>query len=246
MAFDFKGTFNFSQLKRFEAFARAQKADLVGRITHLVAEQQRIGALSFAFSASGVPSLYVPEDGSYIGKLVAAYEVLGGDPFFDLNIRTRSQAIFLKAGDETTPGQVLSNGEILGTPGKADAQSGELMDDLRGWMYDAQEYKREYLERKIRRAVDYAEQLSDEITLLTTIASAVDVEGSFENVFSLLTQLINSPTYRAVYDDKGKDPMGLKTEAPFKPYAAGPLRAPDDLWGKNTGTTGVIEPGETV
>lgn len=246
MAFDFKGTFNTSGFNRFVAFATAQKADLVGRIVHLRTEQLRLGTLSFAYDGSGVPTTYVPSDESYIGKLVAAYEVLGGDPFYDLNIRTREQAVFLKAGDETTPAQVLSNGEIMGLPGKADAQSAELMDNARGWVEDSLDYKREYLERKIRRAVDYAEQLQDEMSYLLLAASAAEVEGSFDNVVGLMKQLITNPNYRAIYDDKGKDPMMKKTDAPFAIYGAGPDRAPADLYQKDAGDVGVTDPGETV
>ena len=244
MAHDFKGTFNTSQLNRFVAFARAQKADLVGRIVHLTAEQQRIGALSFAYDQNGIPTTYVPEDSSYIGKMVAAYEVLGGDPFYDLNIRTRSQAVFLIAGDETKPGQVMSNGEILGLPGKADAVSGELMDNMRLWVDDALDYKREYLERKIRKAVDYAEQIGDEITYLTLVAGAADVDGSFDNVVGAMTQLLNDPNYRAIYDDKGQDPQGKFADTPFGPYDIGVERAPPDVYSK--GPQGPVKPGEQV
>lgn len=244
MSHDFKGTFNASQFERFVAFARAQKADIAGRLVHLTAEQLRIGTLSFAYDANGVPQTYIPDDDSYIAKLVAAYEVLGGDPFYDLQIRTKAQAVFLRAGDDTTPAQLLSNGEVMGLPGLADAASGELMDNAREWVSDALGYKRDYLEHKIRRAVDYAEQLADEITYLTVVASAADTEGSFENVYVAVQELINDPTYRAIYDDKGKDPLGKKVNAPFKPYSAGPDRAPDDLYGRDN--TGALDPGETV
>jgi len=246
VAYDFKGSFNASGFKRFAAFAEAQMADLGGRITHLATEQIRIGALSFAFDGQGVPTTYVPDDDSYIGKLVAAYEVLGGDPFFDLNIRTRDQAVFLKEGDGGTPAQVMSNGEIMGLPGKADAQSAELMDNARAWMEDVLDYKRDYLERKIRRAVDYAEQLQDEILALTLIASSADVEGSLDNVFGLINQLISDANYRAIYDDKGKDAQMKLAGAPLAPYSAGVDRAPDDLYQKDAGDTGVLGPGETV
>jgi len=244
MAWDFKGTFNKSQLDRFVAFARAQKPDLAGRVIHLVSERLRIGALSFAYDANGVPATYIPDDDSYIAKLVAAYEVLGGDPFYDLNIRTKSQAVFVRAGDETTPAQVMSNGEIMGLPGQADAASAELMDNAREWVEDSIDYKRDYLERKIRRAVDYAEQLDDEINYIILVVSASDTEGSFENVYQGIVDLIGDPGYRAIYDDKGKDPMGKKVNAPFKPYSAGPDRAPDDLYGRDN--TGALDPGETV
>lgn len=246
LGFDFKGTFNTSGFKRFVAFATAQKADIAGRIVHLAAEQIRIGGLSFAYDGQGVPKEYVPEDDSYIGKLVAAYEVLGGDPFFDLNIRTRSQAVFLIPGDAGTPAQLMSNGEVMGLPGKGDAQSAELMDNARGWMDDVLSYKRDYLERKIRRAVDYAEQLQDEIDALLLVVQPAAVEGSLDNIFGAINQLLADPNYRAIYDDKGKDPNMKKVDAPLAIYGAGPDRAPDDLYQKDAGDVGVLDPGETV
>lgn len=246
MAYDFKGTFNASQFQRFVAFAKAQKADVAGRITHLAAEKARIGALDFHFDAQGIPTTYVPEDNSYIGKLVAAYEVLGGDPFYDLNVRTKAQAVYMTTGDVATPAQLMSNGEVIPKLGLADAVSAELMDDARGWIDEALQYKRDYLERKIRRALDYADQLEAEIASLTQIMSAASVSGSLENTFKLITNYINDPNYRAIYDDGGKDPWGKLTHAPFKPYSAGPDRAPDDFYGRDTGTTGALVPGQTV
>ena len=244
MAYDFKGTFNTSGFNRFVAFARAQQTDLVQRIIHLQQELLRTGSLSFAYDEHGVPQQFEPDEESYIARLVAAYEVLGGDPFFDLNIRSRSQAVFLIAGDETVSATTMSNGEAVGLPGRADAASGALIESMREWSEGVIEYKRDYLERKIRRAVDYADQLQDEIDLLTLLMGPVDTTGSFENIFSALNQLIANPEYRAIFDDKGNDPNMKNVDAPFTIYDAGPDRAPGVSPGRDEG--GYLPPGGTV
>jgi len=244
LAYDFKGTFNTSGFNRFVAFARGQQADLVGRIINLQEEQIRTGSLSFAYDGQGVPQQYEPDNESYIGKLVAAYEVLGGDPFFDLNIRSKAQAVFLVPGDETVSATTMSNGEAVGLPGRADAESGALIENMREWAEGVIDYKRDYLERKIRRAVDYADQLQDEIDLLALLMGPVDSTGSFDNIFSALNQLIANPEYRAIFDDKGNDPNMKNVDAPFTIYDAGPDRAPGDSPGRDEG--GYLPPGGTV
>lgn len=245
MPLHFKGTFNKSQLDRLVSFLRSQTADVVARIEHLSFELLRLGALSFSFDQNGIPTTYVAGNETYIGKLVAAYEVLGGDPFFDLNVRTGIQAVFLETADETRPAQRMSNGEIMGLPGLADAVSAELLDTATLWSEDVVA-RLDHLERKIRRSIDYAEQLQQEIELLTLTSQSSDQEGSLENTVSLLLQLIQDPNYRAIYDDKGKDPMGKLVYAPYLPYSLGPDRAPSDLYGRDAGDTGAVVPGETL
>jgi hypothetical protein len=242
VAYDFLGTFNKSQLDRFAAFARAQMGDVVPRITHLVAERTRIGYLQFAYDG-GRPIGYVPTPAeSYIGRLLACYEILGGSALDDLNIRSMTQPVFLLREDSTRPAQLLSTGEVMSLPGLADAPSATLMQATRAWLPEVLMYKRGYLERKIRRMIDYSDQLQTEIDMLTTILEAKETEGSLENLLDQLDQLIHDKSYRAIYDDKGKDPHGKLVGAPFKPYLGGPDVTPSETWGRDEG--GVTAPGE--
>lgn len=235
MAFDFLGTFNKSQLDRFFAFARSQLPDINDRIAHLYTEKRRVGTLTVTYDADGVPTSYAvdkpPE--SYIAKLVAAYEVLGGDVLFDLNIRSQSQAVHFIRADESVPAQRLSSGEVIGQPGLMDADSAERMREARTWLSDVTRYKRENLERKIRRALDYVDQLEGEIALLSVIKMGAEASKSLEWVYTKLTDLINDRSYRAIYDDKGADAHGRKTMAPFAAYPAGPGR-PDAVSDQRT------------
>lgn len=224
MAFDHLGTFNSSQLERFKAFARGQIKLVDERMAHLEAELNRVGVLNFSFDSDGAPKGYSvarPPD-SYISKLVAAYEALGGDPFYDLRIRSQAQPVFVVKGDESAMPTRMSSGEIISMPGQADAPTAELMRLARTWMDETLRYRREHLERKIRRAVDYADQLQAEILLLQKVKLGDTASGSLENTLKNIGDYINDRSYRAIFDDKGKDPFGLKVNAPFGSYEPGP------------------------
>ena len=248
MAFDWLGTFNKSQFARFSAFVQDQLGDIAARLLHLKYEQQRVGVLTIQYDANGTPLKYdTGGRDTYIGKLLAAYEVLGGNVQFDLNVRTRDQAVFLLATDEMTPPQLMSNGEVMGQPGLNDATTANLVQAARAWLPGVLEYRREYLERKIRRMVDYVDQLQAEIDQLGVIQGDVTVDGSLANITKSVEDLYADKTYRAIYDDSGKDPHGKLTYAPFKPYSdegtkAGD-RAPSDIYGRDD--SGAMVPGES-
>lgn len=220
MAHDHLGTFNKSQLDRFLVFARAQLPLVDARIQHLSAEQARLGSVVFKFD-QGIPVGFAADPvESYLGKLLAAYEVLGGNPFQDLRIRLRTQPIFLVRGSESTPAQYMSNGEVVGAKGLADAPSAVLMSRAKAWIEDTLQGRFGKLERKIRRTLDYSDQLQVEIDVLTKIKAAAEIDDSLESYASQLQQLISDPNYRAIFDDKGKDPFGFTTYAPFSSYDA--------------------------
>lgn len=248
MAFDWLGTFNRSQYDRFKAFVQAQLGDIAARVLHLQYEKLRIGKLSFSYDKNGTPTSY--DTGgkyTYIGKLIAAYEVLGGNAQFDLNLRTRDQAVFLITASELTPPMLMSNGEIMGQPGLNDLTSANLIQSSRAWMPGVLDYKREYLERKIRRAIDYADQLQAEIDQLGVITGDVSVKGSLANTLKAIEDLFHDKGYRAIYDDNKKDPFGKLTYSPFKPYSDEGTkpgdREPTDIYGRDD--SGAMVPGET-
>lgn len=250
MAFDWNGTFNKSQWERFIAFARAQMPQVKSRINHLHAEANRIGVLSISYGQDGRPvDLIVTPPGSYLAKLLAAYEVQGGNPFMDLRVRLRSAPIFAISGSETSPVQYMSSGDVIGAKGLADAVSSELIRDARSWLDDVLKARFGRIERKIRRAVDYGDELQNEISLLGRISSAVEVPRSLEQIVGEITALFENPDYRAIFDDKGKDPFGFTSYAPFSSYdVATPLdpnvkaREAETAQRQNSGFVG---PGET-
>lgn len=234
MPFDFLGTFNKSQFERFAAYARDQLVHVDARIAHLTYEQTRVGFLKFTFDPAGKPTAYsTGSNGSsptYIGKLMAAYEALGGDPFYDLQTRAMGdQPVFYPKGTETAPNKVMSNGEPLPAKGLADAPSAKLIQQMRSWLQPTID-RRAKIERKVRRALDYGDQLQAEIDELKTIKKSAEVEGSLENLISAVNLLLSDPNYRALGDDKGADPFGKLAYAPFASYEPGEGRAaPDGL-----------------
>lgn len=248
MAFDHLGTFNKSQLDRFMAFARSQLPLVDARIQHLAAEQARLGSVVFRYD-QGVPVGFAadPVD-SYLGKLLAAYEVLGGNPFYDLRVRLRTQPIFLVRGSESTPAQYMSNGEVVGAKGLADAPSAVLMARARAWIEDTLHGRFGRMERKIRRTLDYSDQLQTEIDVLTKIKAAAEVDDSLESYATQLYQLLSDPNYRAIFDDKGKDPFGFTAYAPFSSYDAVASTDPNlvdrTAEGPQRQNTGFVGPGE--
>ena len=217
------GTFNRSQFERFLEFARSQLPMAASRIRHLRAELGRTGSLRFTFGPGNMPEAVSadPTD-SYLGKLLAAYQVLGGDPFFDLRSRTKDQALFVPQGTAAVPPTSMSNGEVMGARGLQDAFSAELVRKLRTPFQETLDYRYSLLERKIRRALDYADQLQDEIASLEVIQAAATTKGSLEAIAKQVQQLIGDRNYRAIYDDQSADPLGLNTYAPFSQYDVDP------------------------
>jgi hypothetical protein len=240
MAFDWLGTFNQAQFDRLAKFATDQRKDIQARIQHLEAEVNRVGVLSFSYNTGGIPQGYtVSPTTSYVARLLAAYEVLGGDAFFDLNVRSANQPVFLLRTDETVPAQMLSNGEVLGAPGKADAPSAVYVQQAKAWMQDALDYRREYLERKIRRMLDYVDQLQSEIALLKKIDLGEEIRGSLDSIIKGVQQLIDDPNYRAT--PKEGDAFNKKGHAPFASYEPGPKGSEAQTFQR--GYSGVQEPG---
>jgi len=220
MPHDFLGTFNASQFNRLVAFARDRTRLIDQRIRHLTIERQRIGFLQFNYDTAGKPTHYTTGgDGetTYIGNLMAAYEVLGGDPFYDLQARTSSQPIFRPKGNELATTQVLSHGEPLPSAGLSDGPSGNAVRTIRSWIHEDLD-RLERLERKIRRMVDYSDQLQEEMDSLGVMRASLEVDGSLENLVSLVQQLLTDPTYRAIADDQGKDEFGKFIYAPMSSY----------------------------
>ncbi len=231
MSFDHLGTFNLSQFQRLSKYTLAQIQDIDGRITHLSAEIARIGSVAYSFDKAKVTGYTVNPSESYMGRLFRVYLVLGGDPYFDLKLRAKStQALWLLRADETRAPQVMNDGKVVFTGGLADATSAVLGQQIRDWMSDTLQYKRELLERKIRRALDYSDQLNDEITQLKTIKADASVNGSAANMIGAVQQLITNRTYRAIADDKGIDPDGTMSHAPYSGMEPGPSRPVIDAY----------------
>lgn len=222
--FDFLGTFNRSQFDRLAAFARDQLPLVKARSQQLLLEKSRLGTLIMVKDPKGRPTGYAASDpNSYLAKLLRAYEILGGNPFFDLRVRSMAEPVFLLKGDEVNPPRFFSNGEPKSEAALADAPSAQLVLQMRSWLVEAIDRK-DYLERKIRRVIDYGDQLQAEIDQLEKITRAAEQDGSLEFIIAQVGNLLRDKNYRAIADDKGKDPFGQYTRAPFSAYDPGPNR----------------------
>lgn len=249
--YDFLGTFNASQFSRFIAFARSQLPLIEARIAHLGVEMERAGRLVFSFDSNNVPMTVTasPAD-SYMGKLLAVYEVLGGNPFYDLRTRNKSQALFVLPGAENSPAVHMSNGEPMPTKGLRDAFSAELVRRLKDPFSDTLARRFEKIERKIRRLLDYVDQLEDEVSDLRVLQAAATLEGSLEFIANQIQELFGDRNYRAIYDDGGSDPMGVNVYAPFSQYDVEPSQDPvvggpaREVLRPQRQDTGFIGPGE--
>jgi hypothetical protein len=229
MSFDFNGTFNKSQFDRFMQFARAQLPLVSARITHLEFEKIRIGVPVFKYGDDGAALGYTADPTtSYVAKLLSAYEAQGGNPYLDLTIRLRSDPIYRLRGDQQGMSQLMSNGEAIAQAGLADAESANLMQQAREWLKDVLDARVGHLERKIRRALDYYDQLDDEVKLLTAIVASPDTAGSLEYIAKGIMDLITDGTYRPIYNDNGTDERGTLAYAPFSAFDSGP-NSPDDV-----------------
>lgn len=224
MSFEFGGTFTASQFARFQEYAKEQLVQVDGRIAHLKAERDRIGNLAFAYDQEGKPThSTVDPPTTYCGKLYAAYEALGGDVEHELQVRSKRQAVYVMAGDVTRAPQRLSNGEVISRPGLADGHSGVIMQKLRSFVAADLHRRREQLERKIRRALDYADQLDDEIAQLEKMRASAETSGSMEAYFKAIAELTADSRYFAITDDKDSpDPHGKFARAPVGAYTPGP------------------------
>lgn len=243
MSFQFLGTFNAAMFNRLRTFISSQASLINARIAHLEAESHRIGVISFGYE-HGIPQGVVSDRDSYLGKLLAAYEVLGGNPLVDLRIRLVTDPVFILSGSADQGPHTMSNGEVIGAKGLNDGDSAKLMGQLRA-NFDATIQRRfDYLERKIRRAVDYRDQLQAEIQQLTKLVAGfteadfanvgsftieqfqagkvslnIPQNGSLGNLISQISQLLSDPTYRAITPDTSKHAeLGLDVYAPFSSY----------------------------
>lgn len=235
MAYDFQGTFTASQFKRLQTYIQNQVQLIDSRIAHLKVELERIGDLAFAYDAGGVPKAYANDPPTtYCGKLYGAYQALGGDVEYDLQVRKTSDPVFLLTGSETKPVQMVSNGEVLGGLGLNNATSAGLVQNLRNWVEGDLQRRRNSLERKIRRAIDYGEQLKAEINELVLLKKDIETEGSLGFYFAAIENLKNDRQYLAITnDEKNLDPHGKGAYAPEFPYMPGPKGTPAASYGRS-------------
>ena len=193
--------FTVGQWEELRQFALIQASDIGARIGYLNRELTTVGLFStqydpttnFPVNFSATPST------SHAAKLLQAYRALGGFPEQDFLLRTSDDPVYL------TPGAAINTNDPSGiiTQGSSDQFSngkryrggqvfdrdlGLPMENFKKWQLQAIKHKREHLEYKIKRALDYSDQLQIEITFLTTMiqpGTLTDVNGQIADLIAL-------------------------------------------------------------
>jgi hypothetical protein len=181
MAFGFYGTFTTGQLQQLVDFSLIQERDLVARGSWLSAQLTRNGIFTTEYNPqTHLPRSFSASAGSYAAKLLQAYRILGGTPENDFMLRSTDQAVFLTRGKnintsttatDPTAGysDTLSNGRRVRGSQRFDRDVGVQVTKLKSWQIEAVKHKREHLEFKIKRALDYSDQLQREIAVIEVL-----------------------------------------------------------------------------
>lgn len=183
MAFNFFGTFTTGQFEIFENFTELQRLELELRKDWLTRQLLRNGVFKTEYEGITPVNFTALPRNSYGAKLLEAYKILGGVPEFDMLLRTRDQAVYLTSGaqlgiteNETMTGgysEVYSNGRRDRGDQRFDRDLGLKVEKLKKWQLGAIKQKRERLEYKIKRALDYSDQLEQEIKLIDKLLNGV-------------------------------------------------------------------------
>jgi hypothetical protein len=176
MAFNFFGTFTTGQFNDLINFSKIQLADIERKRSWLARELLRVGVFKTEYDERNYPkSFTVSPPDSYAGKLFQAYKILGGIPETTMLLRNSDDPVFLIPGSDlsTDPNDTTSGVATTFTNGRRDRGNirfdrsvGIMVDALKKWQLDSIKLKRESLEFKIKRALDYSDQLQNEIKLL--------------------------------------------------------------------------------
>lgn len=220
MAFNFYGTFTTGQWESFKAFTKIQAFDIQLRINWLQKQLEMNGVFTTEYGDDGsTPVQFSANNDSYADKLLKAYKVLGGVPELDMLLRSRQQPVFLTASrplginkdTNTTDGgysEVFSNGRRWRGNQRFDRDLGIKIERVKNIQLEPIKLKRERLEFKIKRALDYSDQLSVEISLLETALRDSITRGSVEFMITDIEVTIATPGAANVVDNLS-DVFGL-------------------------------------
>lgn len=194
MAFSFYGTFTTAQWDELREFGKIQKVELLSRKSWLQKMLSNNGIFVTNYDENGYPIEMMDDEspgfncneGSYGKKLLDAYRMLGGHPERDMLLRTREDAVHLVAGQNLTSGggtasggfsDMYSNGRRNRGTMRFDRDLGVKMDRFKSWQLDAIKQKRERLEFKIKRCLDYSHQIQNEIDFIDSLLG-INKDGS--------------------------------------------------------------------
>lgn len=221
MAFNFFGLMTTGQWESFKAFALIQKVDVQLRINWLQKQLSMNGIFETVYDGP-TPVSFSASAGSYAWKLFAAYRVLGGVPERDMLLRTSDQPVYKTKGtsiqDQTTGdtsggfSDTFSNGRRERGTQRFDRDLGLLVEKLKDWQLEAIKAKRERLEFKIKRALDYSDQLQNEIAVLTAVLDETSTSSFDSQVVNIEVQMVTPGSANVI--DNLDDVFGLSIGKP--------------------------------
>ncbi len=241
MAFNFFGTFSTGQFEQLKLFAKTQERELADRRKWLSAQLFRNGLFITNYDEQTMmPVSFTATDGSYSAKLLLAYKSLGGNPEQDFLLRTKENPVYLTRGNNLSTSSmgnptdgysdVFSNGRRIRGSQRFDRDIGIQVDRLKYWQLEVIKRKREHLEFKIKRALDYSDQLQREIELIDVLlqedsgktiddlinkiefymfrTGAHNIVDDMLDLFGLRIGRIKDPT--STYDQEASDGEGMR------------------------------------
>src|SRR3989344_9243180 len=201
MAFNFYGVCSVQQFNALKAFVEIQKTDLEARKAYLESQQSRVGTYITTYDeATGDPISFVPLPKSYAEKLIQAYKILGGIPEQDFMLRDKNNIVFLNRGTpimETETDVVDGTSETYSNNRRDrgrirfDYQVGQSMNRIKEGFLESIKRKWEQLEFKIKRCLDYSDQLGKEIELIDKLLDDTN-DRSLSNMIASMESYIES------------------------------------------------------
>jgi hypothetical protein len=186
MAFNFLGTFSTGQYKLLKEFSLFQKRDIENRINYLTGEIRRTGVLTVTFDTETglIDTISASGKKSILGKIFSAYTLLGGIPKNELPIRAFTDPVFLPPGTPSGLSTQFSNKRNIRNSFRNDAYVGMLIGNLKQWIINSIKFKREDLEFKIKKLVDWSDQCSMEILMLQIVGDITGNESLEKTIIS--------------------------------------------------------------
>lgn len=201
--YNFLGTFTTDQLEALFQFIEAHREDLRRRTIRNRAEIQRQGWIYYQEDDDGnVTGYEVQPENSTLMKQIKAFEYFGGDPV-ELNILDRSEWIYLQKGQidldtKFRGGEPSHGGNYTEATSYDDRTPAIYMERLKRPFEDT--IKRlENIEYRIKRTVDYADQLIEESVLAANRISGAD---SIDDLRGRIQQFVSAPDFPSAGTDQ--------------------------------------------
>jgi hypothetical protein len=214
ISFNFFGTFTTGQFDELVDFSKIQDQDIKDRINWLNRQLGMNGIFETIYDDNNDPlSFSCNPPNSYGAKLIQAYKILGGVPERDMLLRTSDKPVFLTRGVNIDGGptsgysDVFSNGRRNRGDQRFDRDLGLRVQRLKFWQLEVIKRKREHLEFKIKRCLDYSDQLSNEVRDLSRMIGSSANRSVDDQIAAVMGEMFTPGAMNVIVskDKFGKD-----------------------------------------